>query len=68
MRPTHDRRPGEGDQGGGVSGSGPVVFLHRQGRGLGSSADQVCGRLPRRRGGQGLRQAGWRGGDAAQTP
>jgi hypothetical protein len=36
MRPTHDRRPGEVGQGGGVSGGGPVVFLRRQGRGLGA--------------------------------
>ena len=68
MRPTHDRRPGEVGQGCGVSGGGPVVFLRRQGRGLGGSEGRVCGGLPRREGGQGLWQAGWRGGAAAQTP
>ena len=68
MRLTHDRRPGEVGQGGGVSGGGPVVFLRRQGRGLGGSQGQICGLLPHRRGGQGLWEAEWRGGDAAQTP
>jgi hypothetical protein len=68
MRPTHERRPGKGGQGGGLSGGGLVVFLRRHGRGLGGAAGQVCGRQPRRRGGQGLWQAGWRGGAAAQTP
>ena len=68
MRPTHDRRPGEVGQGGGVSGGGPVVALRRQGRGLGGSEGQGRGRLPRRGGGQGPWQAGWRGGDVAQTP
>jgi hypothetical protein len=68
MRPTHDRRPGEVGQGGSVSGGGLVVFLRRQGRGLGGSEGQVCGKLPRREGGQGLWQTGWRGGGAAQTP
>jgi hypothetical protein len=67
MRPRHDRRPG-GSRGGGVSGDGPVVSLRGQGRGLGGSQGQICGLLPPRRGGQGLWQAGGRGGDAAQTP
>jgi hypothetical protein len=68
MRPTHDRQQGEGGQGGGVSGGGPVVSLRGQGRGLGRSQGQICGLLPHRRGSQGLWEAGWRGGDAAQTP
>ena len=38
MRPTHDRRLGEGGQGGGVSGGGPAVARRGQGRGLGGSA------------------------------
>jgi hypothetical protein len=68
MRPTHDRRLGEGAEGGGVSGGGLAVARRGQGRGLGGSQGQVCGLLPPRRGGQGLWEAGWRGGDAAQTP
>jgi hypothetical protein len=68
MRPTHDRLLGEVSQGCGVSGGCPVVSLRGQGSGLGGSEGQICGRLPRRGGGQGLWQAGWRGGDAAQTP
>jgi hypothetical protein len=68
MRPTPDRRPGEGGQGGGVSDGGPVVSLRGQGSGLGGSAGQGCGRLARRGGGQGLWEAGGRGGAAAQTP
>jgi hypothetical protein len=68
MRPRHDRWPGEGGQGGGVSGGGPVVALRGQGHGLGGSAGPVCGRLPRKGGGQRLWQTGWRGGAAAQTP
>jgi hypothetical protein len=68
MRPTHDRRPGEVGQGGGVSGGGPVVSLREQGSGLGDSQGLVCGLLPHRGGGQGLWQAGWRGGAATQTP
>ena len=67
MRLTHDRWPGEVDQGGGVSGGGPVVFLRRQGRGLGGSEGRGCGGLPRRGGGQGLWQAGGRGGDPRIT-
>ena len=54
MRPTHDRQQGEGGQGGGVSGGGPVVSRRGQGRGLGSSQGQICGLLPHRRGSQGL--------------
>jgi hypothetical protein len=68
MRPTHDKRPGEVGQGCGVSGGGPVLSLRGQGSGLGGSEGQVCGLLARRGGGQGLWQAGWRGGAAAQTP
>ena len=68
MRPTHARRLGEIGQGCGVSGGGPMVSLRGQGSGLGGSQGQVCGLLPHRGGGQGLWQAGWRGGDAAQTP
>jgi hypothetical protein len=68
MRPTRDTLLGEVGQGGGVSGGGPVVSLHRQGNGLGGSEGPVCGRLPRKGGYQGLWQTGWRGGDAAQTP
>jgi len=68
MKPTHARRPGEVGQGGSLSGGGPVVFLRRQGRGLGGSEGRGCGGLPRRGGGQGLWQAGWRGGAAVQTP
>ena len=68
MSPAHDRLLGEVGQGGGVSGGGPVVALRGQGRGLGGSQSQVCGLLPHSRGGQGLWEAGWRGGAAAQTP
>ena len=68
MRPTRDTLLGEVGQGGGVSGGGPVVSLHRQGSGLGGSEGPVCGRLPRQGGCQGLWQAGWRRGAAAQTP
>jgi hypothetical protein len=68
MKPTHARRQGESGQGRSLSGGGPVVSLRGQGRGLGGSAGQVCGLQPRRRGSQGLWQAGWRGGDAVQTP
>jgi hypothetical protein len=50
MRPTHDRWLGEGGQGCGVSGGGPVVFLRRQGRSLAGSEGWVCGGLPRREG------------------
>jgi hypothetical protein len=45
MRPRHDRRPGEVSQGCGVSGGGPVGSLRGQGRGLGGSEGQGCGRL-----------------------
>jgi hypothetical protein len=68
MRPALDRLLGESGQGCGLSGGGPVVSLRGQERGLGGSQGQICGRLPPRRGGQGLWEAGWRGGDAAQTP
>jgi hypothetical protein len=68
MRSAHDRLLGEIGQGGGLSGGGPVVSRRGQGRGLGGSQGQICGRLPHRRGGQGLWEAGWRGGAAAQTP
>jgi len=68
MRPTHDRRLGEVDQGCGVSSGGPMVALCGQGSGLGGSQGQVCGLLPHTRGGQGLWEAGGRGGTAAQTP
>jgi len=68
MRLTHARLLGEIVQGGSVSGGGPVVSLRRQRRGLGGSAGQVCSPLPHRGDGQGLWQAGGRGGDAAQTP
>ena len=54
MRPTHDRLLGEVDQGWGVSRGGPMVSLCGQGSGLGGSQGQACGRLPHRRGGQGL--------------
>jgi hypothetical protein len=68
MRPAHDRLLGESGQGGSLSGGGPVVSRRGQGRGLGGSQGQICGLLPHRRGGQGLWEAGGRGGDAAQTP
>ena len=68
MRPTHDRRSGEGSQGSGVSGGGLVVALREQGRDLGISAGWVCGLLPNRGGGQGLWPAGGHGGAAVQTP
>jgi hypothetical protein len=54
MKPTHARRQGESGQGWGLSGGGPVVSLRGQGRGLGGSQGQICGRLPHTRGGQGL--------------
>jgi hypothetical protein len=68
MRPAHDRLLGEIGQGGGLSGSGPVVALRGQGRGLGGSQGQVCTLRPHRGGWQGWWQAGGRGGAAAQTP
>jgi len=68
MKPTYARRQGESSQGWGLSGGGPVVSLRGQGRGLGSSAGWVCGRLPHRGGGQGLWPAEWHGGAAVQTP
>jgi hypothetical protein len=68
MRPTHARLLGEISQGCGVSGGGPVVSLRGQGSGLGGAAGQVCTLLPHTRGVQGLWQAGWYGGAAAQTP
>ena len=68
MKPTHARRQGESGQGWGLSGGGPVVSLHGQGRGLGGSQGQICTLRPPRGGWQGLWQARWRGGDAAQTP
>jgi hypothetical protein len=68
MRSTHNRLLGEIGQGCGVPGGGPVVSLRGQGSGLEGSAGQVGGLLPHRGGGQGLWQAGERGGDAAQTP
>jgi hypothetical protein len=57
MRPTHDRRQGKSGQGGGLSSGGPVMALCGQGCGLGGSQGQSCGRLPHRRGGQGLWEA-----------
>ena len=48
MRPTHDRRPRESGQGGGLSGGGPVVPRRGQGCGLGGSQGQIGGRLPHR--------------------
>jgi hypothetical protein len=68
MRPTRDTLLGEVGQGGGVSGGGPVVSRHRQGNGLGGAEGPGCGGRPRQGGGQGLWQAGWYGGAAAQTP
>ena len=68
MRPTHDRMLGEIGQGGGVSGGGAVVSLRGPGSGLGGAAGQVRALLPPRGGAQGLWQAGWYGGAAAQTP
>ena len=68
MRPTRDRRSGEVSQGTGVSGGGPVVSPRGQGSSLGGSAGQVGTLRPPRRGWQGLWQAEWRGGAAAQTP
>ena len=68
MRPAHDRLLGESGQGGGLSGGGPVGALRGQGRGLGGSQGQIGGLRTPRRGGQGWWEAGWRGGDAAQTP
>ena len=53
MRPTHDRRPGESGQGGGVPGGGPVVALRGRGSGLEGSAGQIGGLLTHREGGQG---------------
>ena len=54
MRSAHDRLLGEIRQGCGLSGGSPVVSRRGQGRGLGGSAGPICGRLPPRRGGQGL--------------
>jgi hypothetical protein len=68
MRSTHNRRLGEIGQGCGVPGGGPVVARRGRGSGLEGSAGQVGGLLPHRGGGQGLWQAGERGGTAAQTP
>ena len=68
MKPTHARQQGEIGQGWGLSGGGPVVSRGGQGRGLGGAAAWSVDYKPRRRGGQGLGQAGWRSGAAAQTP
>jgi hypothetical protein len=68
MRPAYDRLLEEIGQGSGLSGGSPVMSLRGQGCGLGGSQGQRCGRLPHRRGGQGLWEAGERGGDTAQTP
>jgi hypothetical protein len=65
MRSTHNRRPGEGGQGGGVPGGGLVVFLRRPGSGLGAQRARAADDWPHRGGGQGLGQAGGRGGDPA---
>lgn len=54
MRPAHDRLLGEIGQECGLSGGGPAVARRGQGRGVGGSQGQICGRLPHRRGGQGL--------------
>jgi hypothetical protein len=51
MRSVHARLLGEIGQGCGLSGSGPVVSLRGQGRGLRGSQGQICGLLPHRRGG-----------------
>jgi hypothetical protein len=65
MRPAHDRLLGESGQGEWSVWRWPGGG---QGRGLGGSQGRICGLLPHRRGAQGLWEAGWRGGDAAQTP
>ena len=67
MRPTHDRRRGRSARGWCVW-RWPGGVPPWQGRGLGGLSGPGLGLLPRRGGGQGLWQAGWRGGDAAQTP
>ena len=68
MRPTRDTLLGKALRGVVCLAVARWWSLCGQGRGLGGSAGQICGRLPRGRGGQGLWQAGWRGGAAAQTP
>ena len=68
MRTTRDTLLGEAAEECGVPGGGSVVALRGQGSCLGGSEGPVCGRLPRQGGGQGLWQAGWYGGAAAQTP
>jgi hypothetical protein len=68
MRPTHDRLRGRSVRG--VVCLAVAWWCPSAVRDAvsGGSVSQVCGRLPRRGGGQGLWQAGWRGGAAAQTP
>jgi len=66
MRLAHDRLLEEIGPGGGLCGGGPVVSRRGQGRGLRGSQGQLCGRRLYRAGGQGLSQAGWRGGDVVQ--
>jgi hypothetical protein len=65
MRPTHDRRPGEVGQGGGVSGGGPVVALRRQGRGLGVQRARVADDCPA---GEAVRACGRREGVGVTRP
>jgi hypothetical protein len=68
MRPTHDTLLGEALRGVVCLAVARWWALRGQGRGLGGSAGHVCSPLPHRGDGQGLWQAGGRGGAAAQTP
>jgi hypothetical protein len=67
MRPTPDRRPGEGGQGGGLTVARWCASAGRDAV-WGAQRARAADNWPHRGGGQGLWQAGGRGGDAAQTP
>jgi hypothetical protein len=68
MRPRHDRRPGEAV--GGVVCLAVAPWCPCAGRDAvwGDQRARAADDWPPRGGGQGLWQAGGRGGDAAQTP
>ena len=68
MRPTHDRRQGRSVRG--VVCLAVARWCPYAGKDAvwGAQRAQVCGRLPRKGGCQGLWQTGGRGDDAAQTP
>jgi hypothetical protein len=67
MRPTHARWPGRAVRGVVCLAVARWCSSAGQDAVSGGSEGRVCRLLPYRGGGQGLWQAGWRGGDAAQT-